>query len=116
MSIIGDPEFVEKLEKKLAKFRKPPEKLNSKDILADFSHRRQNLVFTSGDDDAVLEGGSRLPEPNILVQKLYPEKVAVASDEIQTLVDKDELGIFVERLFGADEQSKKLDDDASKQH
>lgn len=115
MSIVGDPEFVEKLERKLAKFKKSPDRLNSKDILSDLSHHRQASTFLNNSDETrILEDGVRVPQPNILIQKICPEKIAVTTDELQSLVEKDELGILVDRLQEKDEKKNQNDVDGKK--
>lgn len=115
MSIIGDPEFVEKLEKKLAKFKKSPDRLNSKDILSDLSaHQHRNFAdsgqFINSDEARVLEDGLRIPPPNILIQKICPEKTALTTDELQPLVEKDELNIYAERLQEKEKDKTQNDD------
>jgi len=88
--ILGDPEYVAKLEAKLAKFKKSSEKLRSSDIISEISHHKSSLInrIATGSEQLDPENSSvsRELKYSELTRRVFPEKVALNTEELQPLV------------------------------
>lgn len=100
VSIIGDPDFVRKLEEKLNKAKKAPEKLSSSDILSELhQHKSDRLVglVSHSYPNSVLDEDTRcrlntseILQYNLIQKKLNPEKIALTREELEFLIEKDD--------------------------
>lgn len=95
-TIVGDPEFVKKLEEKLKKCKKSPENLSSSDILSEIKTHKTDRLDRLVNSSSSFFDEEHIGQPlqyNLVQKKINPEKIALNREELEKLVEKDFLNL-----------------------